>query len=593
VSEFTDSLKGLPPQVAAQFSELHDGAMVGKINATANVGDAPKTNMDSATQGAGTLSIQPGAALGIPGRFDTGLPVPQGLNRTLIGAGQGLANVARHVGNMVGMVPSSDIQESNKYDSPILNTPTGQLGSFIGGMAGSAPLGMGVGAGLGKLAPFLGRFATNPISQGVIQGTTQGAVLGDPGQKGQDALLGGALGGALPVAGQTIGKIANGLSRTPQAQSLINRGISLTPGQMNPTGVANRMEQALEGMPGVGDMVQNAREGGQKQYVAAMVNDAMAPGARLSGKANDFNGMINEAAASFDPAYDAGKGFPIKPVIMNATGPQVSLSQAFQSVANAPRLGLDADIRASLGKQLTDQLKEMTQAAVKSGKGIQSDDLLGLRSIIRQASRDENGTTAASRATRAFWNDAGDKVTQVLNSQLPPQVTQGLQAADAQYAKFAIMRDVAKAVKDTPGGPSPYQISNAIANATDTNTYARGGGLNRDIAKAARDTFQSNVPRTGLAGMGRLALPAIAGYLGAPALMAHPAVAAAVGAPLVGMAGLTLTKAGRNLASGNTGLQKALQGGLMNLQQTPEALQSLLPLYSRMGMGLLGPTRED
>lgn len=598
MSDFTDALKGLPPDVAAQFSELHDGAMVGKMTATTASGTGPKTNLDAATQGPGTLSIQPGAALGIPGRFDTGIPLPQGLNRTLAGAGQGLSSLADHAGNMMGLVPNSALDESKKYDAPLLNTATGDMGSFLGQLAPSALGGMGIGAGVGKLGsmaassagmfPWLARAAASPIGQGATQGAVQGAVMADPGGKGQGALLGTALGGALPAAGQMVSKMANGLSRTPAAQTLLDRGVSLTPGQMNPTGFSNRMEQALEGVPMVGDMVQNARSGAQKQYATAMVQDAMPPGTSLSGNAKDFNGMIDEAANGYNTAYDTAKGFPIKPVIMNTTGPQTSLAQAFQSVAKAPRLGLDADTRQGLGTQLGDQLKEMTAAAVRSGKGLQSDDLIGLRSIIRQAGRDENGTTAASRATRAFWNDAGDKVTQVLNSQLPPGITQGLQATDAQYAKFAIMRDVAKSIKDTPGGPSPYQISNAIANATDSNAYARGGGLNRDVSKAARDTFQSNVPRTGLAGMGRLALPAAGAYLGAPALMAHPLVAGAMAAPMAGMAGLTLTGLGRSLAAGKTPLQQALQGGLMGLQQNvPAAAQSLLPLYARQAMGLL------
>ena len=494
-------------------------------------------------------------------------------------------------------MPDQSIADSNKVDAPLLNTTAGKVGQFAGLTAGTAPLGMGIGSLLGKLGvagtgllPTAGRAIASPIGQGVSQGAAQGALLADPGARGQGAIAGGVLGGILPGVGAGIGKLASGLSRTPEAQRLLDAGVSLTPGQMNPTGIANRMEQALEGTPGVGDLVQNAREGAQRQYARSMVQDAMAPGSKLSSAATSFPQMIDEAARSFDPAYDAAKGFPVKSAILNTQGPDVSLMNAFKSVANVPRLGLDAGTRQALGSQLTDQLKEMTQAAINKGRGLQSDDLIGLRSIIRTASRDENGETAASRATKAFWNSADDKVTQALGSQLPPQASQALKATDAQYAKFAIVRNVSKATKDAPNGPTPYQFSSAIAQATDPNSYARGGGLNRDLAQAARSTFQNNVPRTGLSGAGRLILPAIAAKYAAPLAALHPAITAAGLAPMAGMAGLTLTGAGRSLAAGKAPIQQALRQGLMQMQSnTPQAAQTLLPYYARSALinGLL------
>jgi hypothetical protein len=364
---------------------------------------------------------------------------------------------------------------------------------------------------------------------------------------------------------------------------------TLTPGQMNPTGMANRMEQAMEGAMGVGDLVQNARQGAQKQFARSMVQDSMAPGATLTSKSGKFSDWIDEAADSFDGAYDAGKGFPVGAKIVNASGPDVPLSQAFKAVAAKPRLGLTADARNEVGSQLNDQLQEMVNAA-RGGNGLQSDDLLTLRSMIRTAARGEPLDTPQSRAMAGLWNDAEGKVSHALSSQLPSDATAAVKAADAQYAKFAIVRDVAKAAKDNPNGPSPAQFSQAIAKATPANSYARGGGLNRNLSQAAAETFQNNVPRTGLAGIGRLALPAAAL---APAALTHPYITLPA---MAGMAGLTLTKTGRAIAGGQTGLQRALQGGLMGIQNTLGPTGTgLMGTYGRAAAinGLLTPRLQQ
>lgn len=566
MSDFTDAIKGLPPDVAAQFSEVHDTPMARRVQADSSYFKGNQTFAHDPTEGMSPLQ------------------------RGLAGVGQGMTDVVRKGGNLLGMQSNQDLSDAAQRDAPLLNTTAGNAGQFFGQTAATAPIGMGIGGLLSKaglmagstpgVIPSLGRMAASPIAQGAAQGATQGAILGDPGQKGQGALLGAGLGSVLPTIGTAVNKMANGVTRTPSAQALIDAGVSLTPGQMNPTGIWNHAEQTAEGIPVIGGMVQNAREGAMKSYTRAKVADAMAPGAQLPA-GGDFNQMIDSAARSYDPAYDVAKGFPVGAQIVNTQGPNVPLSKAFAQVAAQPRLGLDVATRQNLAGQLNDQTKEMIAAAVKSGKGLQSDDLLGLRSIIRTAARDESGETAASRATRDFWNAAESKVTQAIDSQLPAAASQGLKATDAQFAKFAIMRNVAKNVKDAPGGPTPFQISNAIAQSTDANSYARGGGLGRDLSKAARDTFQSNVPRTGLAGAGALG----AGLLGKAAFGVAPMATGVAASPLAAMAGLTLTKTGRSLAAGNTGLQKMLQGGISNVQGAiPARLRTLLPYYGRSAL---------
>ncbi len=548
---------------------------------------APTNSAYDPSAGGGTLQFGP---------IDTGIATPQWLNRTLAGTGQGLTDVLRHVGNVAGIVSDQDLQDAKQLDQPLLNTTAGRVGQFVGQTAMTAPIGMGAGAALGRMGALGARLAANPLASGTVQGATQGALMADPGQRLQGAAMGSLAGAALPVAGKVIGRAIKGVTRTPAAQVLMDElpPGSLTPGQMNPNGMANRLEQSLEGTPVVGDLVQNARSNAQQQYTRAMIQRSMAPGATLSPKTTDFNAMIGEAAQSFDNAYDAAKGFPVGAKIMNATGPDVPLQQALKTVTTRARPGITPQEQASLGRNLQDLLSQTVKDANQSG-GMQSDNLIQLRSTFRTLAQGEAAGDNPSRARRDLYKAAADQVTAALNSQIPTDVAKGLAATDAQYGKFIAVQNAVKAAKDAPGGPTPFQVSSAIANATPKTVYARGGGGNRDLSKAAADTFQNNVPRTGLAGVGRLAIPLAAGYLAKGAALSHPVTAALMASPLAAQTALTLTRGGRMLAGGQTGIQQALQQGLLGLQGAiPSQVQNLPGLYGRSALqGLLAPRLQQ
>lgn len=550
-------------------------ALAAQIGAKGAPAGAHTPSQFDPSAGGGTLQFGP---------FDTGIHTPQWLDRLLSGAGQGMTDLVRHAGNLVGLESDQALKDAKALDTPLMNTTAEKVGNFIGTTAALAPLGMGVGAGLGRLGALGARLAANPLTAGAVQGAAAGGIMADPGQRVAGALAGGTLGAALPAGGALVSKLARGLTRTPAAQTLIDAGVSLTPGQMNPRGFANRMEQALEGAAGVGDLVQNARENAMKQYSRAMVERSMAPGAKLSSNARDFSDMVDEAARSFDTAYDAAKGFPVGAKIMTSTAADAPLTQALKPVLTRARPGITEGEQNAIGANVQALVNQAVQAA-KRGGGMKSDDLIDLRSTFRDLARGESGADNASRARKGIYQDAAGKVTEALESQLPKQAADALKAADAQYAKFAIIRNAARAGGDREGGPTPFQFSSAIAKATPPNAYARGGGLNRDLSKAARETFQSNVPRTGLAGVGRLMLPLAA--LGGPAML-HPV---ATGIPLAGMAGLALTPAGRALAAGNTGLQRSLAAGLGRLGSSiPQQVANLPGLYGRSGLlALMAP----
>ena len=563
------SANGLPPQFAALAPSI--------------AASGPAANP---SRGSYPLQIGPWA---------TPLMLPQWAERTLAGAGQGMTTIARHVGNLMGGIDGTGdaaLRQDAKLDAPLLHTTAGSVGNFLGETAALAPVGGGADAALGKAGTMGLAGADSLLARGVAQGVSQGFLAANPGHRITGTIAGGVTGAALPVLQGALGKVVRGISRTPAAQSLLDEGVSLTPGQLNPRGVFNRMEQAAEALPVVGDLAQNARENAMRQYTRAMVNRSMAPGAELPPEVTDFNDMVSHAAKSFDGAYDPAKGIPVGPKIMNV-GADTPLSKALQDVVNKPRIGMSAADRASWGQQLQDQLREVVAQAKRDG-GMQSDHLLAFRSTLRDAVRNEADTTNTSRATRAILKEAEGKVTQALESQLTPQAAQALRDTDAQYGKFAILRNAARSVKDAPNGPTPFQLSNAIAQNTPANMYARGEGANRDLAKAAREVFQSNVPKTGFSGVGRVLLPVAAGAGLTGLAMAEPNAAKQSVGPLAALAALgalAYSPGGRAAFAGDTPLQRVLAAGLDRAGSAMSpSLENLLGLYGRSAMmGAVSP----
>jgi hypothetical protein len=502
------------------------------------------------------------------GPWTTPVPLPHWLDNTLGGMGGRALQLGQYVDKTFGGTPDP----LNAAVAQQLQTgPAGKVGSFLTDTLLTAPIGGAVTSGVARLGGLGARVAGNVFGDAAIQGATQGALTAPPGQRLQGAALGAALSPVLPLAGTLGGKVAQGLTRTPEAQALLDRGVPLTPGQMNPEGaVTNRLEQAFTNLPLIGGKIANARAGSAQQYTRGMLQDALAPGASLTTAPHaDFNDLVADAQRGFDQAYDttlrsSAGGIPVAPRILNPTQPNVyvPLTKAFQQLADQPRLGLTATQRLAMGDQLQEKLAE-TIALAKRGGGMTADDLQALRSDLRDAARDVSPIDNASRAQKGFWSDAQQSVTQALNSQLPAQTSQALRNIDQQYAKFAIVRRAAVLAKDQPGGPTPAQFTQAIKEATPPNAYAAGGGWNRDVSKAARSVFQSTIPHTGATGAGIIA-PVMHGLEGAGAFALGMHNPLALGGALAGLGGIAgaYTRPGLRALAGQTGWQQAAQRGL-------------------------------
>jgi hypothetical protein len=350
--------------------------------------------------------------------------------------------------------------------------------------------------------------------------------------------MGGAFGGLVPAAGAGLGKVAHGIKRTPEAERLLAQGVDLTPGQMNPGGIWNQMEESWQSVPLVGPVIRGARENAQNSFQRAATQTAAAPGARIAqGPADE---MLEAAYKSFEPLYDQAKGFDIPLGKLSTPG-------AARSAAMDPNIRADDATRKSVAQWLENQL---TRLPNRGNGRVLSDDLMDLRSVIRTEAR--KAATKGDDAAADLLKNGERAITDALESQLPADALQALRTADSRYGVYKTLEDAVARSKDMPGGFTPSKLSEAVAGANrglGKGSYARGGGGPlRDLSEAGTATMNVRSPPTGqrLAAIG---LPLAASG-------AAPGVAVPAGAALLGMVG---TQTGRRAAAGQLPAQKLAQ----------------------------------
>jgi hypothetical protein len=472
------------------------------------------------------------------------------------GAGRGMVHTGRSVGNLVGIVPNSVMADEKQIDAPLMTTTAGKIGNTVGESAITAPLGMGATAALGTAGKLGAALAASPTVSAALQGGIQGAATSDPGERGFNTGIGALTGGGLGASQTLVGKLVNGLKRTPDAQALLDKGISLTPGQMNPGGTWNQFENALEHAPVAGPLVKSARDNAEHQFQATAIGLGAAPGAPPLKPSGNIHDLLQQAYDSYQPLYDQAKGYPVSAKILRTNGPDIPLSQSFQTAANAP--GVPKSLQGSENSWLQDRLTQLP-------KNPNSEDLLQLRSDIRQRARMANLKTDTDSGHVANINQRAEQgVTAALNSQLPPQPLQALAQADSNYGNYKIIENAVAKSKDNLAGLTPQKLSQSIYESSRDPAYARGaGGPLRDLAQQGTNVFQEVVPPNGKS--------VAALSLGAAGLALHPGLTGAAGS---GMAGLVLTPTGRALAAGQTAPQAAAQ-------KLVAALRSSTPDYAR------------
>jgi hypothetical protein len=468
----------------------------------------------------------------------------------MAGAGSGMVNVGRQLGNMVGLdsvfgLDTTDeaIARQKETDKALLDTGWGTGGRILGEMAVTAPIGVGAGALAGRALPG----ALRGIGALATEGAVEGAILGGPGERGTGAALGAGFGGGLGLAGAAGGKMIRGMRVDPKSQRLLDMGVDLTPGQMKRRGGMAAIEQSAPGRYSPGTLA--ARESAEDQVLEVMARRAVPPGMdpeRLAGR--EMKDLARELRVGFKKAYES---IPDSYVSRMAPGGKGTIDDAVtRMVSSAPGLqGTQEAMKEA--SWIANQFRKLNR-----GPSVGVHDLMKMRSRVR--ARMANYYKDAKTMDQAeALKDVVQILTDKINSGLDDASRAILRQTDAKYPAYKVIEDVAWKMKD--GAPTPNRIATAVQqSAGSKGLYAEGGGVMRDISEAATHAFGTHIQPTGMAnylpavtGLGGMAMTG--GYGGALAGMALPSTIASLGAG---------TRTGRQMFRGQGPGQKALRNAL-------------------------------
>jgi len=521
--------------------------------------------------------------------------------RVLAGAGRGMVHAGRSLGNLIPGVnkfsPFTDaaMQEEAELDRPLMSTAGGQVGNFLGETAATLPVGLGGGKAAqlaarygSKLLPSLraleaGTGAGN-VFRTMAEGASQGAVAAEPGDRGAGAVMGGGAGALLPLAGKATSFLRSGMSRTPEAQVLLQRGIDLPPGMLNPGGLWSSLEEKAQALPIVGKAFEKQRANARTQFQQRVIQDVAPPHPTTPERTIGIeeahpNNMIDNVRNEYKWAWDELDRTPLEshtPYVVSEH-PPVSTGKALRSADIPPAESMvgtpggatiePIPTKEALKRTLSDGIKPSefpmlhpedlahARSSVKNLQGMldnMGDDLtLGdLRKVREHIKTAKNDAFMAGKGDLgAMWKAIDQRFTDVGTSALNSQSARQFNNLDRQYARFKVVEDAMAHSKDRPSGFTPHELSSAVSNATSQGEIAAGKGLLRDWSKPFAHVFTQYEPKTGWQTPMLAAGEAGAAYLGLHNPVIAGTVAGAIAAPY--------TAAGRHFLQGKTMLNKA------------------------------------
>ena len=377
--------------------------------------------------------------------------------------------------------------------NPVAST----LGNIAGGV-GTALVGE---AGLGAAGLRAG------IGRAMAADTAFGAAAGAGGAQEGQRLQGAAMGAGAAAVGSYAGqRVGNALSAGARgtASNAVNRlreaGVTdMTVGQVagGRVGQAVRsVEDRLSGVPVIGDMVNDRRRAGLRQFNQAAFKKVLEP---IGGDVGDRVGQdaIEEAQRQVSKAFSnalAGKGAVPDEAF------ERDLTAAVMGVGSIKRLG--EEVRDEIG----DILAPYADEAMLSGEAL--DDISrSLRTLKTAYARDPLGNRVGKQIDRVER-----AVFDLFDRQASGTIPEYMKARQA-YRRLSVVED---AVLKAQNQPDNVFTAAQLGQADKANTKkfggkraaARGDMPFNDLQQAGQEVLPNRVPDSGTAG--RLIVPLVA-----------------------------------------------------------------------------------
>lgn len=378
---------------------------------------------------------------------------------------------------------------------------------------------------------------TQKILQGAAMGGAGGLLSGDAdvnspdywAEKGKSALLGTAIGGALPAVVQGVSNVIKP-NVNEKVASLLRQGVTPTPGQIL-GGTAQKVEEKLQSVPILGEAISSAKNKSLAEFNKAALDKTLAPigesvddigragVAQVKQKISDaYNSLLPKINFVPDEQFQQEYGNLQK--MVTGLGPQEQ--GRFQSIMN------DVMSKASPNGSMTGQTFKIAESK-----------------LSKEASNFSGSTDAYQREL----GDALNEGLRIMRDTLPrvnPEYGDQLSKINQAFANYARIRQAASstATGAREGVFTPAQLAQAVRSldkSAGKGASATGSALMQDLAEQGTNVLGSKVPDSGTAG--RLLTT---GGLGAAAGATGTIIPAAAG---LGVASLPYLGAGRNIAA--------------------------------------------
>lgn len=381
----------------------------------------------------------------------------------------------------LGMVPATQeqinqsvIKREQDYQSS-RGPDAGTDWARIGGQVVST-LPVGIAAAPARLLPAIGMGAVQGAGLGALQPVTEGDY--SDGLRGNvlTGAAGGAVGGALSNA---VGRVLQGnqsAAARPEAAELARRGVNLSPGQMA-GGQIQRLEDAVAGIPYVGQMIRNRQTESIASFNRATADEVLKPlGVKVPSNIEpgfDLNAFTRQTInQSYNDALAAAKPFQID----QQFGQDLArISQQFMIPSERQefmRLVRDGII-PRLGGQ---QIDPVAYQSVRSELGRMARESAG-----------PNATRPQLEQGRAFQGlqEAFDELFKRSNPAQAPQ----MDAANAAWAALTRMQKAAAEQGAREGVFTPAMLDRAVRSGDETvrrRAYAEGDALLQNLSTPAK-----------------------------------------------------------------------------------------------------------
>ena len=353
------------------------------------------------------------------------------------------------------------------------------VGNVLGALPLAAALPVGATVGGSIAAGAAGGAATSALEP---------VATGDFWAGKQNQLLAGTAGGAaLGPVGLMAGRmIAPRIA--PNVRALDEAGVQMTPGQII-GGTAQRLEDAAQSIPVVGDAIKGARRQGLESFNRAAANEALAPidgavGATTRAGRDMVGETADQISGAYQQAYALAKPF----------GPDAQFADDLQRMGDQFLTPASRDVFAKV-------LQNDVLSRIQAGGGrIDADAFQAIKQTLGNRARQFSASQEPQNRELAEAFGGVLEAMHGLMARTNPQTEPLLRQADAAFARNVRVERAAGGAGATDGIFTPAQLSGAVR-AEDRSVrhsgFARGNALMQGLSDAGKSVLPSTVPDSG------------------------------------------------------------------------------------------------